>query len=115
MTQLVIKMFILVAAFLALTAVEVNGQPSSLITSNFRNFINYDVNAAVTALSSQTVLNNFICMYMCTSNPNCALVVFKSSNLCNVYSSSAVSQVVATSTGSWLYQMQISGLIFVNM
>jgi hypothetical protein len=96
------KTVILVAALLSLTAVAVNSQSSLFVTTNFRNFINYDVNAAVTALSSQTVINNFVCMYMCMNNPNCALAIFKSGNVCYLYSNSAVSQVIATSSGSWL-------------
>jgi hypothetical protein len=107
------KIFILVVTvLLSSTAVEVNGQSSLFVTNNFRNFINYEVNAAVSAFSSQTVINNFICMYMCMKTPNCTLAVFKSSKLCSLYSSSAITLVIVTSTGSWLYQKQISGYLF---
>jgi hypothetical protein len=116
MTRLTITIFVHVPALLlSLTAVAVNGQSSLFVTSNFRNFINYDINTAVAALTSQTVMNNYAFMYMCIINANCVLVIFKSGNVCNVYSSAAVSQVVPASSGSWLYQKQISGYVFIYL
>jgi hypothetical protein len=106
------KIFLIFAAILYFDAVvEVNSQSSLFTTLTFRNLYNYDVNAAVPILSSQTAINNYFCTYMCMINPNCALVVFKSGNVCNLYSISALTSVIKTSSGIWLYQQQIAGWV----
>jgi hypothetical protein len=109
MLRLTMNIFLLVSTLLSLTFVAVNGQPSLLTTASFKTLNNYDINAAVLALSSQTVINNYVCMYTCINNSNCALAVLKSGNVCNVYSSSAINQVIPASSVNWIYQKQISG------
>jgi hypothetical protein len=106
----------LVAVLLSLVTVIVNGQPNLFVTINFRNFINYDVNVATSILNSFTAMNNLACIYACSYNSNCSLVVFKSSgNVCNVYSSSAFLQVITTSSSCTLYQKQISGYFYFHL
>jgi hypothetical protein len=105
------KSLLLAIVVVVLTS-AVNGQPSLFTTVNYRNLNGYDVSASTAIINSFAALNKYTCLYVCWTNSNCAFVVFKSSdNTCNAYSSSAVNQVViTTSSGSnWLYQKQISG------
>jgi hypothetical protein len=107
--RLKMNIFLLLAVLLSLTVVKVNGQPSLFSVTNFRNFNNYDVNVATSILNSFIAINNLACVYACIYNSDCSLVVFKSSgNVCNVYSSSAVAQVITTSSSCTLYQKQIN-------
>jgi hypothetical protein len=99
----------LAALFLSLLACAIlmratNGQPSLHVTCTFRNVNATDVISAVAPISSLVAFNNYACMFMCTQDSDCVLVVFKFvNNNCNLYNLSALTRAV-TSTDSIVYQ-----------
>jgi hypothetical protein len=103
------KRLILVTLVLISALTVANGQPGVFTISNFKILTGFDVNTAASVLSSFTAVNNLACTAVCKSNSDCVLAVIKSNNLCNLFSSSALSQVVSPVSGSTLYQKQVNG------
>jgi hypothetical protein len=98
---------------LGILVLDANAQQSGLISSQYKIWNSYDVDPLVSPMNSFTAFNTFACLYTCTINSNCNLVVFKSDNTCNLYTSAAISKAVkAVANSTTTYQQQTNGYMY---
>ncbi len=76
---------------------KINCQQDLIARFSYINVDGVRIASNVTPISSVFFSNSLSCMYLCTANSNCVLVVFrKADNNCSFYNSSAQARTVSS-------------------